>query len=281
MMPKKINIVIKFIIINLSIFVLVKIISLGGEEYANKFVEWFAVPTNLKKLLFKPWTPFTYMFLHEGLMHFLGNMLWLYFLGTIFIQFIDEKKLIAVYIIGGLSGAALYIFVYNLAPLFLLTKIDSVAIGASGAISAIVIAISVYKPNFTIRPFGFFDLKLKWLAVIFIAIDIISLWGENTGGHVAHLGGAAYGFIFGYKLTKNNDITEWFTSLFTNISKKKKPKMKVKYNNSIPRSDYEYNKDKADMQEEMDRILDKISQKGYKSLTNREKNFLFRFSDKK
>ncbi len=279
-MPKKINIVIKLIIINVAIYLLANLIAFTGEENLTKFIELFAVPSNLKDLLFRVWTPFTYMFLHEDFMHILGNMLWLYFLGTLFITFIEKRRVIAVYLLGGLSGAALYIIAYNLAPIFFLEKVNGLNMGASAAVSAIVIAVSVYKSDFVIRPFNMFSIKLKWLAIIFIALDIIQLWGDNTGGHIAHLGGAAYGFWFGYKLTKNEETTDWLLDIFSNFTTRK-PKMKVKYNSDVPRSDYDYNQEKADAQEEMDRILDKISLSGYKSLSKKEKDFLFQFSDKK
>ncbi len=280
-MSKKINIVVKLIIINVAIYLLVNLIGLAGEENLSKFIEWFAVPSNLKSLLFRPWTLFTYMFLHEDFMHILGNMLWLYFLGTLFITFIEPKRIIAVYLLGGLSGAALYIIAYNIAPLFFLEKVNGLNMGASAAISAIVIAISVYKSDFIIRPFGMFSISLKWLAIIFIALDILQLWGDNTGGHIAHLGGAIYGFWFGYKLTNKEETTDWLLDIFNSFTKKRKPRMKVKRNLDIPRSDYDYNKEKANVQEEMDRILDKISLSGYNSLTKKEKDFLFQFSEKK
>jgi len=280
-MSKKINIVLKLIIINIAIYLLVSLIGLTGEKNLSTFVGWFAVPSNLKALLFHPWTPFTYMFLHVDFMHILGNMLWLYFLGTLFITFIEPKRIIAVYLLGGLSGAALYIIAYNMAPLFFLEKVNGLNMGASAGISAIVIAISVYKSDFIIRPFGLFSISLKWLAIIFITLDILQLWGDNTGGHIAHLGGAIYGFWFGYKLSNKEETTDWLLDIFNNFTKKRKPRMNVKRNRDVPRSDYDYNKKKADVQVEMDRILDKISLSGYNSLSQKEKDFLFQFSEKK
>ena len=289
-MRKKLNIVLILIIINAAIFIIVNLIGLiGGKEFLQTLVDWLAVPSSLKKLLLRFWTPFTYMFLHESFWHIGANMLWLFFLGKIFIEFIEEKNLLAVYLLGGLSGAALYILIFNVFNNFF--NINSLALGASASISAIVIAICVYKPNFTIRPFAFFNLKLKWLAIIFVAIDVLSIFGQNAGGHIAHLGGAAFGLFFGYQLKKGTDVTAWLTKIFdyfrsdikiqqkTEPLFKQKPKMDVNFNSSVPKSDYDYNKMTADRQEEMDRILDKISKSGYNSLSNKEKDFLFSFKD--
>ena len=290
-MRKKINIAIILILINLAVFILLhfigmfgdkEIIIVGGKEIRNnllieKIVGWLAVPSGLKQLLFRIWTPFTYMFLHEELFHLFGNMLWLYFLGSLFISFLDEKKLLIVYLLGGLSGAALYIIVYNIPGL----KENAIALGASASVTAIVIATCVYKPDYTIRPFNAFNLKLKWLAVIFIAFDILSIFsGKNTGGHIAHLGGAIFGFIFAFKLKKGTDFTKGLGNLFDDIKKeKKKPKMEIIYKKPVPKSDSDYNKSEANREDEMNRILEKISKSGYDKLTKSEKEFLHGFKD--
>jgi membrane associated rhomboid family serine protease len=300
---KNSNLHIKLIIANVIVFISVNLVFLilyllNVENFTSQdFISWLAVPAGFKQLLFRFWTPVTYMFLHEGFWHILGNMLWLYFLGTIFLFFIDQKKLFAVYILGGLSGAALYILAYNVFPVFKEVREYSVALGASASVSAIVIAISTYQPNYEIRPFGIFTLKLKWLAIIFVLVDLISIPKGNAGGHIAHLGGALYGFYFAMQLSKGRDVTKSFNKVIdicvSLFSGNKNPKMKVEYNSkkenfkyettssNIPKSDSEYNKTKSDEQNEIDRILDKISKFGYDSLSSKEKEFLFKFSNKK
>ncbi len=297
------NIHIKLILANVGVFIFVKLVYLflflfNIQTFTSAdFIEFLAVPASLKQLLFRAWTPITYMFLHEGFWHLAGNMLWLFFLGNVFLLFIDKKKFFATYILGGLSGAALYILAYNIFPVFNESKYFAVALGASASVTAIVIAISTYQPNFTIRPFGIFNLKLKWLALFFILYDLLSISGDNPGGHIAHLGGALFGIYFSSRLSKGKDITRGFNRMIDNIvsffSGRKIPKMKVEYsktkknkktqsqNDNIPKSDYEYNKAKADEQNEIDRILDKISKFGYDALSAKEKEFLFKFSNKK
>jgi len=297
------NLHIKLIIVNTAVFILVNLVALilyllNVESFTSEqFISWLAVPASPKTLLFRFWTPLTYMFLHEGFWHILGNMLWLYFMGMIFLFFIDQKKLFAVYILGGLCGAALYFIAYNIFPVFKEVRDYSIALGASASVSAIVIAISVFKPDYEIRPFGVFTLKLKWLAVIFVISDLISIPNGNAGGHIAHLGGALFGFIFAYQLNKGKDITKGFNSFIDSVvsffSGSKKAKMTVTYNrkneqfnntstsSNVPKSDMDFNKAKSDEQSEVDRILDKISKYGYDSLSQKDKDFLFRFSNKK
>jgi len=263
---------------------------------STDFITWLAVPADLNSLLFKLWTPVTYMFLHEDFWHIIGNMLWLFFLGRIFLLFIDQKKLFGVYIIGGLSGAVLYILAYNVFPAFSEAKYAAVALGASASVTAIVFAISSYKPNYEIRPFGLFTMKIKWLIVLFILQDLIGIPKGNAGGHIAHLGGAAFGYFFALQLSKGKDITKGFNNFIDKVvtlfSGNRKSNMKIAYSRKKdffstentttqkPKSDMEFNKTKSDEQNEIDRILDKISKSGYDSLSSKEKDFLFKFSKK-
>lgn len=291
------DILAQLIIINLAVYVAIKIISVFLFLFASGFsidsfmVEWFAVPSGLKKLLFRFWTPVTYNFLHVDFWHILGNMLWLFFLGRVFLMFIDQKKFFANYILGGLSGAALYILAFNIFPVFSDAAANSIpALGASASVTAIVIGIAVYKPDYSINFFGILPIKLKWIAVFFIIYDLISIPGNNAGGHIAHLGGAGFGLFFALQLKKGQDITKGFNKFMDNVVSffKSEPKMKVTYKkenfkqrkNEVPKSDLEYNKAKSDKQAEVDRILDKISKHGYDSLSKKEKEFLFRISGK-
>ncbi len=292
----------KLIIANVAVFLMVKFVSLFIYLFniqifdIQDFISIFAVPATLKKLLTHLWSPFTYMFLHQDFWHILGNMLWLFFLGRLFLMFIDAKKMFAVYILGGLSGAFFYILAFNIFPVFGTVKEVSIALGASASVTAVVMAICVYKPNFEIRLFGIFPLRLKWFIPIFILTDLISIPDGNAGGHIAHLGGAAYGIIFAIQLIRAKDITSSFNNFIDRIvsffATKRKPVMKVTFNakksnfvnntgvsnkvqkpNEVTRTNVEDNA-------EMDRILDKISKTGYNSLTQTEKDFLMTFSNK-
>jgi membrane associated rhomboid family serine protease len=152
---KKGSVLTRLIYVNLAVFVAVKLIQvlfscLISEKPAHLIIGWLAVPASFSELLSRPWTIFTYMFLHEGFLHILFNILWLYWLGRIFLEYLDGRKLLGVYILGGLAGAALYILAFNLFPAFEQVLPVSRALGASAAVLAVVISISVYVPNYTI-----------------------------------------------------------------------------------------------------------------------------------
>jgi len=175
---------------------------------------------------------------------------------------------------GGISGAILYSLAYSILPYFSLEMKYSSVIGASASIMAIVIAISAIIPNYSVNLFLFGSVRLKYLAIITIIIDIISIQYGNPGGHIAHLGGGLFGYWFGIRYNKGKDITLAFSKIFLRKPSffKKKSKIKIMYQRPV--SDFEYNKQKADIQRELDRILDKISKSGYNSLTKEEKDFL-------
>ncbi len=282
----------KLIYINLGVFLFIKILfvfyfffkgeGISREELKYLFSEdvlrWLAVPADLSLLKFRPWTLFTYMFLHEGFLHILFNMLWLYWFGKIFLQYLNEKQMLNVYLLGGLFGALLYIISFNVFPVFQDVLPNSFALGASASVLAIVIAISVYVPDYTIHLMFLGPIKLKYIAAATIIIDIISIAGSNSGGHIAHLGGAFFGYLFISRLKKGRDLTKGFSSFTNSFSSgfKRKPKMKVTHKKPV--NDMEYNAQKVSKQEEIDKILDKIAKSGYDSLTKKEKEILFKMS---
>ncbi len=273
---------IKLIYINIAVFLAVKLIgtfiTLLQLNTGFSFVTWFAVPADLNNLIFKPWTIFTYMFLHQDFLHILFNMLWLYWFGMIFLHYFDNKKLLSVYIVGGLAGAALYILSFNIFPLFDQVLPMSYALGASASVIAIVIAISVYAPNHTINLLFFGPVQLKYIAAFSIVLDILSIASSNAGGHIAHLGGALFGYLYISQLRKGKNITKGFDRFMDKIFSLFKPQDKFKVTYKRPVSDYEYNKDKATKQKGVDEILDKIAKSGYDSLTKKEKEILFKNS---
>lgn len=267
-----------FIGINVIVFLIINIIKVvqwlftKQTTIADLVTEYLAVPTYLQELLYKIWTPFTYMFLHDGLLHILFNMLWLFWMGRIFEEFLNAKKLTFVYLCGGLAGAFFYILCYNLIPAFSDQVMFSRAVGASAAVTAVVIATATLLPDYTISLLLFGPVKLKWIALIYIIIDFISLTGSNAGGHLAHLGGAILGFLYIKSLQNGNDWSKLFENIF-------KPRKKLKvvsknYTTSNTKASSNYLPD----QELIDEILDKISQSGYDKLTPKEKEILFRAS---
>ena len=285
------NVLSRLILINTVVYLIVNLVGLliglfnpGGSSELSPLGEALALPANLSLLASKPWTLFTYMFLQERFFHLLFNIVMLYFGGMIFQEYLSQSKLLWTYIIGGFFGGLFFVLAFNVLPVFTSIADISIAMGASASVLAIIIAISTYVPDFTVHLFLFGKLKLKYLAIAFIAIDILSIDGNNPGGHIAHLGGAMWGFIYAFSLKNGNDIYKILSHF--RIPKFTWNKKDTKLNISRPKSgkplsDDEYNARRAASQEEIDQILDKISKSGYSSLSKKEKEMLFKTSNKK
>ncbi len=285
----------RLLLINTAVFIVVQLIEtlawLAGADNSGAGVaiglvaEYFALPSDLNTLIFKPWTFFTYMFLHEGFFHLLFNMVMLYFGSRIFLEYLGPRKLLRTYILGGLMGALFFIISFNLFPLFSDVKGQAVALGASASVLAIIIAISTYVPNYTVQLLFIGRVKMKYVAIVFVAIDLLSMRQGNAGGHIAHLGGAFWGFVYAYMLRNGNDLTSFLNNFklpkFTYHSKPSANFKASRPQNKRSFSDDEYNANKAAQQEEIDEILDKISKSGYSSLSKKEKELLFKSSNKK
>ena len=271
----------RLIYINLGVYlavILVKIFQfffqIGG---LNLLVQWLALPADLGNLLFKPWSPITYMFLHQDFLHILFNMLWLYWLGKIFLEYLSGKQLLNVYLLGGLSGAAFFVICYNIFPVFQDVLPGSFALGASAGVLAVVVATAVYVPNYTIYLMFLGPVKLKYIALVSVLLDFIFLVDGNVGGHLAHIGGAAFGYLYTSQMKKGKDISKGFGRMLDTIFSwfKPQPKMKVTYKKKSE-SDIEYNTRKKAEQKNVDKILEKIAQSGYESLSKKEKEILFK-----
>ncbi|MBI9055389.1 MAG: rhomboid family intramembrane serine protease [Bacteroidales bacterium] len=274
---------IKLIYINLAVFLAVSLlgvlVDLLEVNYKLAPVYWLAVTANISELVYKPWTLFTYMFVHEDFLHIIFNLLWFYWFGQIFLKYFNEKKLISLYILGGLAGAVLYILAFNA---FSIYNPSIPMIGASASVIAIVVAISFYIPDHTINLMFIGPVKLKYIAIGSVIIDILSITSSNAGGHIAHLGGALFGYLYIMQMKKGRNIAKGFDRFMDKIFSlfKPKPKVKVSYRrpiNDLDR-DIEYNKTKAEGQKEVDKILDKIAKSGYDSLSKKEKELLFKNS---
>jgi len=278
---------VKLIYLNVFVFLLVNIVKviafLSQASFGGTFLQLFTCPASTAAILHQPWGVLTYMFLHEGFLHILFNLLWLYWIGYIFIDFLNGKRLVAVYIFGGLSGAALYILVYNLLPVF--DPASSFMLGASASVMAIVLAITVYVPNYTLYLMFLGPVKLKWIALVSVVLDVITLSDGNPGGHIAHLGGALFGLYWGFRLKNGKDITKWSYQAYDHVASVFKPKPRVKMYYSSGNTC----KEKASStpstskvsKTELDAILDKISKSGYESLSASEKEKLFNASKMK
>ena len=266
-----INIVIWLICLFISVFTW--LFNISDISFVTKL---FAVPSDISALAEKPWSVFTYMFLQEQFGHLFFNMLMLYYGGKIFLQYFSEKQLLLTYIFGGLFGALFFILAFNAFPVFEDMKGHAFALGSSASVLSILIAAATYRPDYTLNLFLLGQVKMKWVAIVFVVIDFLSITKGNSGGHIAHLGGALWGFLYAFMLKSDFDIYKIF---------KKKAKIRVKTVNSEnyhrrPKTDEQYNAERAQEQEDVDRILDKIAKNGYSSLSDKEKEFLFRQSKK-
>ncbi len=246
-------------------------------------VQLLAVPADIDTLIKKPWTIITYMFTHASFLHILFNLLIFFWFGRLFLQFLSQRQLLGVYILGGLSGAVFYIAAYNLIPAFSFAALFSIALGASASVMAIVIAVATLVPNQEVYMLFFGRVKLKYLAIGIVVLDLISIPINNAGGHIAHLGGAFIGFVFIIYYRKGTDITIWISRFLNGVKEFFKPSkdIKITYKNknkkqqTRPENDMEYNARKKAEQDEIDKILEKIAQSGYSSLSKSEKEKLF------
>lgn len=278
----------RLIYINLGIFILLKLITVlftlfGHPGIEHLLLQYLGVPAHPTHLLYTPWTLFTYMFTHFGFLHLLFNLLWLYWFGSMFLNYFSGEKLTGVYLLGGICGALLYIIAYSVFPVFAVERYLSWAVGASASVMAIVFAVCTYLPNHRIYVFLIGPVKLIHLAIFTAIIDIISIPTGNAGGHIAHLGGALFGYLFTLSLRRNRDIASgivlWLKKLSTVFTDKKK--MKVKHTKHASQmNDHEYNEYKKNRNNRINDILDKISKSGYDSLTKEEKELLFKSGQK-
>jgi len=237
------------------------------DLYSN---DYLLVPAYLPKLAYRFWTPFTYMFMHAGIFHILFNMLWFYWFGQIFEEYLGNKRTLGLYILGGLAGALLFVLSFNTLPLFSHNvAMSGPLVGASASVMAIMVATATLLPNYTISLILIGPVKLKWLVLFFIIIDFFGIVGPNAGGEIAHLGGGLMGFIYVKQLQAGHDWVGGIVDLF-------KPKSNLKVVSTNPSRS---KSNGAPRQEEIDLILDKISKSGYDSLNKQEKEILFRASN--
>ena len=264
------NMISKLILVNIFVFLLVVIIKAFTGYNPNIYesvISFLALPSDLGTLLTRPWTLLTYMFLHQGFWHIFWNMVWLYWFGRIIGDLLGDKRMLPLYIMGGLAGGLLFLIYSNLAGDFSNVR------GASGAVSCLVIAAAVVAPNYVVRLILIGDVQIKYIALFRLVMDLISISEHNNvGGNMAHIGGAAMGAFFVYMLRQGRDLSDisW-------TNQKKPTKMKVIHNKKRPKPQA-----KTDLhsQDRVDQILDKINATGYDSLTREEKEILYQASKK-
>lgn len=282
------NFNLRLIYINIGIYIVVSLIGvlwLLFNRNGLTWMEWLELPASLPQFIRQPWSLLTYMFLHAGVLHLLFNMLWLYWFGQLFLNFFSERHFRGLYILGGICGGLLYMLAYNVFPYFQPYLYGSYLLGASASVLAIVVATAVRQPEYTVNFMFIGAVRLKYVALFMVVTDLLFVTSGNGGGHIAHLGGALAGWWFASSLSKGRDVTRWINSvwdLFAHgiqpVKKSKKPKMKAHKGGRA--QDYDYNARKKEQDAEVDRILDKLKQSGYGSLTTEEKKRLFDASKK-
>ena len=261
-----------FIGINILVFLAINLFALGEYLFGSQTsgADWLtrqvSVPAYYADLPLKFWTIITYMFVQRDFFHLLFNMLWMYWMGQIFMDFLNKRQFIFVYFSGGVLGALLYVLAYSTIPVFENNALNSILLGSSASVMALVIATATLVPDFTIRLLLFGTVRLKYLALGYFVLDIISMGGRNPGGSIAHIGGAIMGFIFIKQLQNGNDLSSILT---------KRSTLKV-----VRSTGSKTVKNNFTDQDTIDSILDKISQSGYDSLSKTEKEQLFKASKK-
>jgi membrane associated rhomboid family serine protease len=277
------SILTKLIYINAGVFIVLHVwricfILFGLQEIA--LLPWIQLPSSPTAFLTGPWTLITYMFTHFDVLHILFNMLWLYWFGTIFLQFFNSRQLGGLYLLGGIAGGLLFMAAYNVFPYFRNLASGSVLMGASASVMAIVFAVSFYRKNYSITLLLLGRIKLIYLAMGVLVFDLLAITSSNAGGHIAHLGGALLGIWFASRMKAGKDLTAPLNRLMDVIvnAGKRKPRMRVSYRRNETR--YEYNARQQAINAELDAILDKLKRSGYAGLSSEEKRKLFEASKK-
>jgi membrane associated rhomboid family serine protease len=284
------NALILLIAINLVIFVILAFLKAvyhlqyeRGEAinlYQQNILSYFALPGDLNKLGSRPWTVLTHMFTHDDIWHILGNMLWLWLFGYIFLDLTGNRKIVPLYIYGALAGAAAYVLAFNFFPAL---DAGSAALGASAGVMAIAVGTTTIAPGYRIFPMLAGGIPIWVLTMVYLLIDLAGISKSNPGGHIAHLAGALTGFLFIYSFRKGYDWSEWMNNFFDwviNLFNPDKPKKgkNVKQELFYKSERQPFKKTPNITEQRVNEILDKINQKGYNSLTEEEKDILKRAS---
>ncbi|WP_421763523.1 rhomboid family intramembrane serine protease [Ekhidna sp.] len=286
------NAVVQLILINLIVFVAARVFKVffdlsGATDTFFFLFRKLQLPADVGSFLLQPWSIVTYFFTHYDFFHVLFNMLFLFWFGRIIQEFLNSKRVIALYVLGGLAGGLLYMFIYNFLPFYSDRVSESLMLGASAGVFAIVVGAAVFMPNYTFFLLFIGPVKIKYIAIFYVFMSFIGTTGANAGGEIAHLGGALVGWLYISQLNKGTDLGAWVISFISFVKSmfKPQPKIKVTHRGGNRRATTKGSSKSASPtsstpQAEIDAILDKISEKGYESLSKDEKQKLFNASKK-
>ncbi|MGV8994145.1 MAG: rhomboid family intramembrane serine protease [Flavobacterium sp.] len=276
------DITMRLIVLNVVLFVVPSLFAVIASllGYSLDILYYVSLSSSVSDLLWKPWSIVTYSFFHAGIWHIIFNMIMFNFAAKVFLTYFTQKQLLGLYVSGGIFAGIIYLISYNTIPALVNTPAS--VVGASASVMAILFGVATYAPMMQLRLLIIGNIKLWHIAVVFLIIDFLQLSSTNTGGHLAHLGGALFGYIFTTQLKKGFDLTLWFTNIVLFFQKitdtRKRTPFKKVHRNFKPAPKPEPSKivKKTNVQQQIDAILDKISKSGYESLSKDEKEFLFR-----
>ncbi|MCZ2339533.1 MAG: rhomboid family intramembrane serine protease [Chitinophagales bacterium] len=265
------NMVVKLLIINISVFVVTALIgAFAPGFYHTSILPYLALPGDVSTLMYRPWTLLTHMFLHQGVWHLAGNMIILYWMGNIAGDLLGDRKILPVYILGGLVGAIFYLISYQLMP-----SIGSYALGASAAALAVTFMAVAIAPDF-VHLILVGAVKIKYIGLPSFFLTLLVVLSANAGGHLAHLGGTLFGLLFVGLLRNGTDLSAIFYKKDTS-SRRKNPNLRIAHKSENNKKAQSQTKT-SDSISEVDRILEKIKRQGYESLTDEEKEVLYKAS---
>lgn len=267
---KQANIVEKLIYIHIGVFILTSLLSVFSKQNeSNIIIQWFSLNSDFDFFITKPWTIISYGFLHANFLHILFNSIMLYYFGNLFIQYFTQKQLLTFFLLGTLAGGFIFLLGYSYIPFLSNQAIPMV--GASAGVSAIIIGIATYMPNYQLKLRLIGSVKLWHIAAFYIFLDVLQLSGNNAGGHLAHLGGAIFGFLY-VNQGSTTKLSFWdkISSFFASKRKPLKTVYKSKKTSTKKQANTTYKQQKINV------ILDKISKSGYDTLSKDEKDFLFK-----
>jgi len=277
----------QLLLINVAVFVVILLVqaivflTTGNRNGDALLLEWIAMPSVIHRLLYRSWTVLTYAFVHEGFFHILFNMLNLYWFGSLIREYLGDRKLVSIYILGALAGALFYALAYNFLPVF--QGSNTILYGASASVMAVVVGAATLLPDFTFSLILIGPVRIKYIAAALLLISVSGLSGGNSGGQIAHFGGALLGFLFIKQLQRGTDLGRPVQAVgdFVGGVFSGRPRLRVTHRG---RTEEAASARRTTVvkpeQDEIDLILDKISRSGYESLSKDEKQKLFRASQK-
>lgn len=270
----------RLIYLNTGLFLLVTLLEVGFMLFNHRIsgvLSLFYLPSDITLLLTQPWSLVTYMFLHDGILHLVLNMIWLYFMGRLFTMLFSMRHLLGLYILGGLSGGVFFILCYNLFPYFASMAYNSYVVGSSASVLAIAVATAAKAPSYRMHLMFLGSIRLKYIVLALIILDMLMITDTNGGGHIAHLGGAMMGYLFTRCLEKGRDLTAWINWIL-DIPLRIEDFTRSRRKPSDNSSSYHYRESRREDGKEsasMDEILEKVRRSGYQSLSEEEKKRLF------